>query len=51
MESNVFKSPGPMQFDDDGDVGPMSDRPYTLLADYLSVLAASQTPVSVFLSF
>lgn len=37
VESNVFKSPGPMQFDTSGDVGPLSDRPYTLLADYLSV--------------
>lgn len=37
VEANAFKSPGPIQFDTSGDVGPMSDRPYTLLADYLSV--------------
>jgi len=37
VDCNVFKSPGPIQFGDGGCVGPMSDRPFTLLAEYLSL--------------
>ncbi|CAK0904201.1 unnamed protein product [Prorocentrum cordatum] len=37
VERNAVKAPGPVQFGDDGDVGPMSDRPYALLAEYLSL--------------
>lgn len=37
VNCNVFRSPGPMQLDSSGDVGPLSERPITLLADYFSV--------------
>eukprot|EP00931_Biecheleriopsis_adriatica_P030672 TRINITY_DN18060_c0_g2_i1.p1 TRINITY_DN18060_c0_g2~~TRINITY_DN18060_c0_g2_i1.p1 ORF type:complete len:1048 (-),score=210.90 TRINITY_DN18060_c0_g2_i1:19-3162(-) len=37
VECNQFKAPGPMQFGPDGGVGPLSERPFTLLAEYLSL--------------
>lgn len=37
VDCNAFKAPGPMQFGDDGEVGPMSERPYSLLAEYLTL--------------
>jgi len=37
VECNVFKAPGTMQFGDAGELGPMSDRAFTLLAEYVSL--------------
>eukprot|EP00929_Paragymnodinium_shiwhaense_P032391 TRINITY_DN17951_c0_g2_i5.p1 TRINITY_DN17951_c0_g2~~TRINITY_DN17951_c0_g2_i5.p1 ORF type:complete len:1420 (-),score=249.07 TRINITY_DN17951_c0_g2_i5:49-4308(-) len=37
VRSNSFKSPGPLQFTNGGDVGPLHERPFTLLAEYMSL--------------
>eukprot|EP00928_Gymnodinium_smaydae_P020275 TRINITY_DN17842_c0_g2_i2.p1 TRINITY_DN17842_c0_g2~~TRINITY_DN17842_c0_g2_i2.p1 ORF type:complete len:1219 (+),score=232.07 TRINITY_DN17842_c0_g2_i2:69-3725(+) len=37
VECNAFKAPGPVQFGDGTDVGPITNRCFTLLAEYLSL--------------
>mmetsp|Transcript_86553 Transcript_86553/g.242403 ORF Transcript_86553/g.242403 Transcript_86553/m.242403 type:complete len:1312 (-) Transcript_86553:80-4015(-) len=37
VKCNVFKSPGPLQYRDEGDGGPLSERSFTLLAEYLGL--------------
>lgn len=49
VERNQFNAPGPIQFGDGGDVGPMSCRSFALLAEYVSLDELKQLiqPVAV----